>query len=169
MAKISPPLNLDYLFPARIQLQTNPDIFRPELFFPPSVLGLFIFQSVFSSLLIPGWFFLTMILNRSPDPGPAAPSTTEKVHPCFPIFPQIWCSGEHWEIPTSIPWAAHMDRQDGPGFFSRKRRGFSFPGPGFHPQNIPLEEKELMELQDPTRQIHDQWNSIWRWLIIKLI
>lgn len=45
------------------------------------------------------------------------------------------------EIPSSNPlgWTG----------WSLYFRGFHSPNPGFHPQIVPLEEKELMELQDP--------------------
>lgn len=81
--KLALPKILDYLFHSKIQLQTHPGIFRPDLFFFCSILGLFNSWRVFSTPLIPGWFFLKGRL----DPAPGAPSATEKVYPYFPIFP----------------------------------------------------------------------------------
>lgn len=48
-----------------------------------------------------------------------------------------------------------MDRMVPFFFRSGKGKGFCFPNPSFHPQIIPLEEKELLGLQDPAQQIHD--------------
>lgn len=56
-------------------------------------------------------------------------------------------------------------------FFSalEKERDFASQMQVFHPQIVPLEQKELLGLQDPDQQIHDQRNSSRCWSIIELM